>query len=1527
MNERLKRIIEAHDNPKLKATLSAELEVSKERFLDAGVDYSEWWFSQDSSSGVSIQKDNLSPSYMLGKQIASTIGNEVDVTIFVRRDDTSDFAKVQMEVLKQTNLITSDVKIVLASDDDLFAAIKEQADLGGELVFIGFRDSLSYISNSQTRRSANIDEQLIHVLSASNAESSSVKVSDNLSLHNQKSDGTNTTSRLFTEMLLAISEELLPLEDSHIANRKIEDAFKASMVGSGPVEFAKIGGNKKDYISLSELDRVFSSLRASSWIDNLEVDASVRRLVEDFVSEPTVMLGDIAKLKAAKMALVAMHKGWFESAGQSVAMQILNRGSEVVAGDTGDFNSMLSEIRAICLAMSARSTKDKYSEDFISSVVQTSKEIQSISSSIDSQILASKALKVNDLSQEAQVRLVRYNQSAARIFGVRHLQWVAKSEFSESFIIDSVDKDTGFFSLSVPRHIESLNIDELSLPNGRVVAISENSYSIVRNDDSRVVGVGEVSKEIADAISRETVKIKPLDLVVDWGSAELLANAIMPVAAMNTDRLTKIGFIVGGDTDVTCTMNDGRTVDVTLADSISIIDEMSYASLVYERGGYADGGGRGYVSLQPSELISLHKGGVVAARVSHHLGGSFEKEFIYSGVGELEVLTLKDRSDRSDEITNNIDTLAEMSKTGWIKRGVPQEELLSLNGVNHSPYVLNCNVDMVLSAIDSMGEGSAYWSVDTEGPIDGDLYNFGASIYKVKDGVGEVVGVDQLGKSLAGRFVKVNDGDELISSDEFDDLDLSVVYEKGGDFYCADKEAVVDNVRFNGDGTALINREITLDYLSVLIKPENFVGMSSFMTNLTAITSENIERFGMPIEECREIVSKEVSRYTANAFAFHNSDFDVSMLQRADRGLAEILDRDNSFVIDSLRSVRSNNPHVKKEDYFALKEGKRVSVLFSDKPKVLEFLKSASDGESLNCDRGSIHMVQDKKKGILKVRLKQGSASIYLKGFDENDRSDSSLNDLIVSESAALYPTIQYKLRSKLHFEGKVELKSFLSNSKSGDTLASLSGGYILNDGGDIYAVPNSTSSLSYKVGKVGAVPLQMTEVKAFSSSMESMISRVKVNELIRGAFPISAETFTSHSKDTLPYKKAFIENYNHNESLSTNIRNFNKEWPKATNIDFESTYNSYLACNQVRVRALSEMNSIVSNINSDSRNIFSTDFVTKVSKVLRSYSEKVHGVDIMQEKQSHNIIDFRNSDVTVEAAMTAATLKGAVPNQYNAAEAGIRANANLLYNVGVAQAELSLSLSSQKVCNPNTVKYQDSEEIRLRVRPWVDQKGVDPIVTLPNTSEVSSKINEIADSVRTILSIDGAVADDDLPWVATESIFGELERLKEKELVKLNSIGVLPKIATRDNQKMLMSSIKVGIESGLKGALSVDASNETEADVLKELCKQADRLVDKINQGLTYEGSEAYNTTFYDNLKLTALDSSDVLALDNKRAMEVPPSELFDLARKFVAMKIEDCLNMSFGNDFANKVSSVTEESVPDHKVRNRMLSAPTVK
>ncbi|MDK9790082.1 hypothetical protein [Vibrio sp. D431a] len=517
---------------------------------------------------------------------------------------------------------------------------------------------------------------------------------------------------------------------------------------------------------------------------------------------------------------------------------------------------------------------------------------------------------------------------------------------------------------------------------------------------------------------------------------------------------------------------------------------------------------------------------------------------------------------------------ADMRKAGQVERGVPEVSFKNVNGVDLNKHenfeVFKRNA---LEVIDRMNGGvpdttgdAAYWCVDTETTglsADADLLNFGAAGYSVVPDSGEEIAKTMIVKSLTGQQYVLNENSELeeiTSKTELANVSSGHVI-RVGEFgsqrmfrFNPKTLTKVNNVASIDGETAIVNRELQLDYISALVKTDEFTKVPTVIEELSGVSTEQIEKYGISISELENIFDRETSRFkSGNAFAIHNAPFDIGVMTRQSKKISNILNDSNNMVVDTRVMAGGDEPllYNEPEILHSIKStgAAPVEAKFADRSELLNFLKTASAGDRLEGVKGAIEI---SKTGLLSVfPTHQSPKGKGCKDFDKNDRSTESVMKVISESKSLTLPTI-----GDHRFENKSKLKTFLTQAVDGSKMSDMFGsGYIMFDKGALLSVKAGVAASSKVIANSEEDLLSMISTTQLNktttrTNMEALMGYQKVVDLIKSTMDVklmSVEEILKFDEDLSEHELAdlagFVEAFDLSKTPERNLENY-----KATN-------------------------------------------------------------------------------------------------------------------------------------------------------------------------------------------------------------------------------------------------------------------------------------------------------------------------------------------------------------------------------------------
>ncbi|PSV00701.1 hypothetical protein [Photobacterium kishitanii] len=648
-------------------------------------------------------------------------------------------------------------------------------------------------------------------------------------------------------------------------------------------------------------------------------------------------------------------------------------------------------------------------------------------------------------------------------------------------------------------------------------------------------------------------------------------------------------------------------------------------------------------------------------------------------------IVLKAEAQRKNVISDSF--WKEMNRKGNVQRIKNENNIKDVNGVNVDAdnnfatfkNTVLATLDRMNGAVDVNGE-CAYWCCDTETTgLDesDDLINFGGSAYSVVKGSGTIVDSDMVFTALDGnKYVVSGDGDVIDLTDAAAaKLPLSELTQfPDGTFFRLNNAEPVDNVADLGNGNSVINRKIKQTYVSALVKELADRKVPNEIEKLTGLSNEQVSKYGLSVNELEKVFEKEAGAFKKNCFTFHNSSFDSNVLAVNTLGVANTMISGGNFVADTLSFSKESRPTAQKKDVYSIKFGASGDIQFTDKAKVIEFLKTGKDGDELQCMKGSLLLSED-KKGNLRLRLVNGSKGVFHKGFDPDVRNESIFEPMIEERTAELCPSINVG-RKRMLFENNKLLNKFIAGGSEGDKFRAMGGGYLQVFDGAIYAYPNGIATSAKKICSVGDTGVsKFTDKAILCNKMDHFVGLQKVSDILNVAFPVKHLLPDEVSKiigleagaQALTMARTFEQSYDHAKTLLENKRNFEVVYGDQflSSMQLENIAASSIANNKERVFGLRNMDAIKAvaplieggsykrgDIEDAAKKTGVPTSVALLASKALFVAKKQTKIKEIFLNQSHNNASRFNSDACIELPVATTTLVRSNGNSYDKASA-----------------------------------------------------------------------------------------------------------------------------------------------------------------------------------------------------------------------------------------------------------------------------------
>ncbi|CAH7399672.1 hypothetical protein VCHA53O466_50127 [Vibrio chagasii] len=834
---------------------------------------------------------------------------------------------------------------------------------------------------------------------------------------------------------------------------------------------------------------------------------------------------------------------------------------------------------------------------------------------------------------------------------------------------------------------------------------------------------------------------------------------------------------------------------------------------------------------------------------------------------------------------------ADMKRKGNVDRDIPEEMFKNINGVDLNAKgnfkVFKSNI---LNMIDNLNDGfpakagdSAFWCVDTETTginADSDLLNFGAVAYSVEEGTGVEVDKMRVITTLDGQAYVLRDNSEISligEEDKLDDLANSEVMSVGeageSKLYKINPKTLtqvdnVSNMDLDGD-TVIINRRIKADYISSLVKTDEFTKVHDVIEELSGVSTEQIEKYGVTIPELEKIFLDETSKFKAgNAFAIHNSDFDVKVMGRQSKSILDELTSNNNVIVDTRKVAESGeSPLLYNEatEQIAIESsnGKQVAT-FASKDELLEFLKTAEKGDVLEGLQGTVKI---SARGLLQVSNKHGGSTFATaNGYNKlEDRTDETLMDFIKSRKVLEMPSI-----GGMKFESHSALSSFLGEAVDGSRLSgAFDSGYIEFVDGELVSydkgVARAAKVINQPDGTDLAELISMTRVGSveIKAKMELMMGQQKISDLIKTTLPVEVPSLGELkaefglSNESTAQLAVFAGMYDLSKSVESNIANFSEAHDIQIEADLLTMLGGKISSdNRLSVfahknkdslcKAVKLADKVKGKVTQDVLDKLTRDAavhkdVAKLAINMVSRYKKSQKVSRVWLDQSHCNAERHNSDVFTELMVATTMMNAAHGNSYSSAkslqsnaklisdasiDAGLRAdrikNGTLLVQSG--KSESALFTQGARAHSQSRSKQHDlKKEIKLPIGKSVVELKVDRFDHFTAPSDINDSLNDMAIAVagRKLASVGAASRSIDAKAMAPHFVgtaLGDLTSAAEKRLVdagiEIASIDTKDKL--RAEVKSILDKVRVAVEANdtsvltkLKSSKVVAASPE----------------------------------------------------------------------------------------------------------------------
>lgn len=763
------------------------------------------------------------------------------------------------------------------------------------------------------------------------------------------------------------------------------------------------------------------------------------------------------------------------------------------------------------------------------------------------------------------------------LMSTTYLRGLVQSPLDGTLMITSegdseLRKVATYSSISTISEVSRVDFSDQGLEAGMTsrseMQIKKLSGNPVTKED--VNAVAKIFDEKSKKVAAKKAEQEPPVIVAE---PETLGKALAILSYMNAGHShgidTNINFRIPKKHKLKVTLSSGLETYKTVDEIVNGYDDIATIECTYKPEGTANYTGEKSIYISKEMLVDMHKD---VGKKRYY--GPLKASFSAKGVdGNMHIqgydpnfsirykkdILLKPSNDKQNLIDDGF--WREMKRRGYVQHITREENIMNVNGVHiNAKHNFNVFKSTVLKTVDKMNGGApdligdnAYWCLDTETTglkASEELINFGGSAYSVVRGSGEIVHSDDIYTSLSGEqfCVSKKDGLEAISLEDATDLPASEVVSVDGKLHKIVSGFLVENIADMGNGDVVVNRQIKQDYTTMLVKNWTDKQVPTVIEKLTGLTAEQVNKHGLPMMEVERIFERETSKFGKNCFVFHNSDFDTNVIAAHSVKMAEIMTTKGNFVADTIRLTRKNNPNVRSEDFHTIKYGKRITVQFSNKEDVLNFLRNGNAGDELMCAKGSLELFED--KGTLKLRLKNGKAGIIHKEFNANNRTVEALESLFEAESKTIYPMIKVKARTFMNFENKGSLKDYIANAQDGQKLRAIGGGYLQVHDGDIYAYHNGVATAATKIASVGDdydKVVSAQQVERFQSDMENLVSLQKAKDILEVAFPskqpnleaIKAVLGDDMSEETYALSQRFVNGFDLSKTVMENVSNF----------------------------------------------------------------------------------------------------------------------------------------------------------------------------------------------------------------------------------------------------------------------------------------------------------------------------------------------------------------------------------------------------